>query len=130
MNKGMNRKQFEAKLNDNYSGAVTPLTNYINERAVMVFQCKECQLKFFGKPSHMVGKEHQRHLCHHPYGDRNGTRVQHIIGKHKVKKKQQPVNLEQLNEMIWNDYSYKQIAEKLTVNPKLIKDYFKSEGLI
>ncbi|MBP1081925.1 AraC-like DNA-binding protein [Bacillus capparidis] len=33
-------------------------------------------------------------------------------------------------EKIFNDYSYRDIAKELQVNPKIIKDYFISEGLI
>jgi hypothetical protein len=45
----MNRKQFEDKLKDIYRGAVTPLTNYINEHATLCFECEKCGLIFFGK---------------------------------------------------------------------------------
>jgi ribosomal protein L44E len=52
----MNRLEFETKLNEVYGGSVAPVTAYINNRATLVFQCSKCGVKFFGKPSHMVGK--------------------------------------------------------------------------
>jgi hypothetical protein len=45
----MNRSEFEAKLNEIYSGTVKPLNNYINEHATLCFECEKCGLIFFGK---------------------------------------------------------------------------------
>ncbi len=128
----LNREQFETKLNEVYKGAVKPLTAYYNERAVMVYKCNDCGVSFFGKPNHMVGKKHQQHLCNMPYGDKDGTRLDHVGGKNKPRSnKSDNKKLEkQIEELIWNDYSYQQIAKELKVNPDIIKDYFKSEGLI
>lgn len=55
----MNRLEFETKLNKAYNGAVKPLKSYINKNAVMCFKCSDCGLMFFGKPSYVVGKDHQ-----------------------------------------------------------------------
>ncbi|MEY9865373.1 hypothetical protein ABIE66_000752 [Peribacillus sp. B2I2] len=59
----MNRSEFEAKLNKANDGAMKPLNSYINVRSTFCFHCTKCGKKFFGKPSHMVGKEHQVHIC-------------------------------------------------------------------
>lgn len=129
----MNRLEFETKLYAVYGGTVTPLTSYVNECAVMVFQCTECNYKFFGKAVYMVGKKHQLHKCHKPYGDKNGERLDRVSSVNKVrksKKKDQQAILAKINSLIWNDYTYQQIAQELKVNPNIIKDYFKSEGLI
>ncbi|MGD7091221.1 hypothetical protein ACQCTA_00785 [Bacillus subtilis] len=74
----MNRSEFEAKLNKTYDGAVRPLNSSINQRATVCFKCEKCGLVYFGKPFHMVGKDHQRHVCGVPYGDKNGERLQHV----------------------------------------------------
>lgn len=55
----MNRLEFETKLNKAYNGAVKPLKSYINKNAVMCFKCSDYGLMFFGKPSYVVGKDHQ-----------------------------------------------------------------------
>lgn len=133
MCKSMTKDQFETKLKEVYNGAVTPLTAYVNERAVMVYKCNDCGVSFFGKAGHMLGKKHQQHLCNMPYGNKNGERTIHVssIKKHKKKDNKQAVNVAvQLEEMIWNDFSYKEIAQVLQVNPVIIKDYFENEGLI
>jgi hypothetical protein len=128
----MNRSEFETKLNEVYSGAVKPLTNYVNEIAVLCLKCSDCGLVFFGKPSHLVGKDYQRHSCHKPYGNAYGERtssVSSIRTTKKVKKKNK-FDLDQLNKMVWEDYTYQQIASELKINPVIIKDYFEKEGLI
>lgn len=129
----MDKEQFETKLNEVYGGTVMPLTAYVNERAVMVFRCSQCGYTFFGKPSYMVSKEHQHHACHKPYGDKNGERLEKVSSIHKPRKtsvKQQRHTLDKVNSMIRNDCTYRVIAQELKVNPEILKDYFKSEGLI
>lgn len=129
----MNRSEFEIKLNEVYRGAVKPLTNYVNKRAVLCFKCSDCGLVFFGKPSHIVGKDYQRHCCHKPYGNAYGERtssVSSIRTKKSKKGKKDNFNLDQLNKMVWEDYTFQQIATELKVNPKIIMEYFKKEGLI
>ncbi|MGE6719563.1 adenylate kinase [Peribacillus frigoritolerans] len=125
----MNRSEFEARLNEVYSGTVTPVTRFINQRATLCFKCTKCGGRFFGKPNHMVGKKHQQHLCNMPYGDKNGGRLSKVGGRHKTKRKE-TFNIDQLNTMVWNDYTYQQIAQELKVNPDIVKDYFVKEGLI
>lgn len=125
----MNRSEFETKLNEVYSGAVKPLNRYVNKHATLCFHCESCGLKFFGKPSQMVGKDHQQHLCNMPYGDKNGERLGRVGARNKTKKKE-TLNIEHLNKMIWEDYTYQQIASELKINPDIVKDYFKQEGLI
>jgi len=126
----MNRIEFETKLNEAYNGAVKPLNKYVSKQVVLCFKCSDCGLVFFGKPSHMVGKEHQQHKCNYPYGDKNGERLSSVGFKKKPTKKKESFNIDQLNEMIWNDYTWQQIASELKVNPILVKDYFEKEGLI
>ncbi|RHW36676.1 adenylate kinase [Lysinibacillus yapensis] len=128
----MNKEQFETKLSEIYGGTVTPLTAYVNPHAVMVCKCNKCGVSFFSKAGHMLGKQHQQHLCNMPYGDKNGERLEHVSARHKAKgkKKDQQALLNKVNEMIWEDYSYQQIAQELKVNPNILKHYFKSEGLI
>jgi hypothetical protein len=131
----MNKEQFEAMLNEVYDGAVKPLISYVNDRAVLCFKCDNCGLRFFGKPYHMVGKDHQRHVCGMPYGDKNGNRLG-VVPKRgdsfgaKGKKKKETIKIDQVNKMIWEDYTYQQIAKELKVNPDIVEDHFKKEGLI
>ena len=127
-----NKEQFEAKLNEVYGGTIKPLTGYVNENAVMVFDCSKCFIKFFGRPSYMVGKQHQQHVCNMPYSNTYGERVAYSVSKHRIKasKRDNQVILNTVNEMIWNDCTYQEIAKELKVNPNIIKDYFISEGLI
>jgi hypothetical protein len=129
MSKEMNSLEFKAKLKEIYNGAVVPLTNYVNPRSTLVFQCSICRVSFFGKPSHIVGKEHQRHSCNMPYGDKDGERLFKVGGKNKTKKKE-TLNVNQFYNLVWNDYTYKEIAQELKINPNIVKDYFEKEGLI
>jgi hypothetical protein len=134
----MNQLEFETKLNEAYSGTVQPLNRYLNKHAVTSFHCTSCGLKFFNSPKYMVGKDHQRHICHMPYGDSNGVRFATVPKrgegnqtKRTVKKeKESKVSIDRLNEMIYEDYTYKQIAQEFKINPNIIKDHFVQEGLI
>jgi hypothetical protein len=77
-----------------------------------------------------LGKENRRHQCGFPLGDRSGTRQFNVSYRHKNKKKKQSINMNQIHEMIKQDFTYQEVVQRLQVNPKIIKYYFKSEGLI
>ncbi|MEY8191098.1 hypothetical protein AB4X15_15765 [Peribacillus simplex] len=79
----------------------------------------------------MVGKEHQRHACYMPYGTVYGERFLSVSAVKKNKKKKKEIlNIDQINKMIWEDYTYQQIAQELKINPNIVKDHFEKEGLI
>ena len=126
----MNKVEFEARLNGVYDGAVKSLNRYLNKRATLCFHCSNCGLKFFGKPMYMVGKDSQRHSCNKPYGTANGERFSSVSAVNTKPTKKEKLDIDQLNQMVWDDYTYQQIAQELQVYPKIIKDYFKEEGLI
>ena len=134
MRNPLNKVEFEAKLNEVYDGAVKPLNPYLNERAIICFHCTACGLKFFNKPIYMVGRESQRHVCSMPYGDSRGLRLG-VVPKRgdshgKGKKKYDNIDIDLLNKMVWEDYTYQQIAKEFQVKPLIIQDHFKAEGLI
>lgn len=126
----MTESEFKSELEKAYDGELILLSDYLNENATACFKCTKCRVVFFGKPAYIIGKDHQRHTCYRPYGTTNGKRDKLVSTLKINKKKGTDIDLKQLNEMIWEDYSYKQIATKLKVNPNIIKDHFKAEGLI
>lgn len=127
---------FQQALDMAYNGEVKPLSTYINERAVLLFHCDKCGMDFYNRPSHMLGKHSQRHVCTLPYGDYFGNRFSQVsnrggTGRKKTGKKKHEVNLgDRLTALIEQDYTYSQIAKELGVNPGLIKYHFQKEGLI
>ena len=131
----MDKLEYEARLNKDYGGTITPVTRYTNQHATMLFHCDKCGADFYNKARYMIGKDHQKHICTMPYGDSFGTRLQHASSSkmvsHKRRKKEYPNKIAQrLYQMIIEDYTPKQIAQELQVNPNIIKDHFKAEGLI
>lgn len=102
----MNRSEFEVRLNEVYSCDIKPLITDKNDRATLCFHCTKCGLQFFNKPGHMVGKEHQSHACGYPYGDRYGERLSKVSTVHKKRKTKGTLNVDQLNPMIWEDYTF------------------------
>lgn len=129
-------KAFQKELDKVYNGTVTALTHYVNDSCSMTFKCNDCGLIFFGKAGHIISdKEHQRHVCGMPYSTIYGERYASVSAvkpniKTKGGKKQAKKQAELFDQLIWQDYSYKEIAKELQVNPKMVKDYFISEGLI
>ncbi|MEC2348775.1 hypothetical protein [Bacillus toyonensis] len=70
-----------------------------------------------------------------PYGERTGERLNKIghgkVTPQKQKKKVDPEKVvKRVYEMIIESYTPQQIATKLKVNPTIIKDHFKAEGLV
>ncbi|MDQ4485749.1 adenylate kinase, partial [Bacillus cereus] len=123
------------RLNKTYNGTVTPVTRYTNQHATMLFHCDKCGTEFYNKARYMIGKDSQRHICTMPYGDSFGTRLNTVgnskIASHKRKKQMNPDKMaKRLYEMIIEDYKPHEIAKELQVNPAIIKDHFKAEGLI
>ncbi|MCI3146179.1 adenylate kinase [Bacillus cereus] len=131
----MDKLEFEARLNKTYNGGVTPVTRYTNKNATMLFHCDKCGTDFYNKARYMIEKDHQKHICTMPYGDSFGTRLSNV-GKGKIdpKKRKKQLNpdkvVKRLYQMIIEDYTPQQIAKELQVNPNIIKDHFKAEGLI
>ena len=128
----MDKVEYEALLNKIYDGKVKAKNRYINPNAVLFHKCLKCDERFYGKPKFMVGSEFQRHLCGFPYGV-NGERTVTVRGgrQNGNKKSKGSVDVgKRFNEMIWKDYTFQQIAKELQVNPDIIQDYFRTEGLI
>lgn len=78
----------------------------------------------------MIGEEHQLHVCNMPYGDRYGERFSKVSTVHKSRKRKGTLNVDHLYKMIWEDYTYQHIARELQINPNIVKDHFREEGLI
>ena len=132
----MDRVEYEALLNEIYDGKVKAKNQYINPNAVLFHKCLKCNERFYGKPKFMVGSDFQRHLCGFPYGV-NGERTMTVRGgrdngtiKGNKKSKKSVDVWKRFYEMIWEDYTFQQIAKELQVNPDVIQDYFRTEGLI
>ncbi|WP_423060061.1 adenylate kinase (plasmid) [Bacillus cereus] len=131
----MDKLEYEARLNKTYNGAVTPVTRYTNQHATMLFHCDKCGAEFYNKAKYMIGKDHQKHICTMPYGDSFGNRLSYANrGKNAPQKRKKQINPDKIAKrlygMIIEDYTPKQIAQELQVNPNIIKDHFKAEGLI
>jgi NACalpha-BTF3-like transcription factor len=123
-------KEYQALLDKRYpEGRIKPIEKYINNHSSILHHCNKCGQDFFGKPIYMLGEDHQKHVCTMPYGDKDGERLEKVGGRYKSKKKN-TLNADQFYNMVWNDYTYKEIAKKLQVNPDIIEYYFKEEGLI
>lgn len=134
MIKGIKQALYQEALNKKYNGRVSAKEQYINPNATLVHHCKICVSDFYGKPSHMLGKDHQKHICTMPYGDKFGNRFTHVSTFFRNNSKKKKVNSDivakRFNEMIFNDYTYQEIAKELDLTPELVKEYFKAEGLI
>ncbi|MCT1905263.1 hypothetical protein [Oceanobacillus sojae] len=124
-------KLYQGELNVKYDDNVTVLERYISPQASLLHRCDKCGTTFYGKPSHMLGRDYEKHLCGVAYGATDRTRTAYTSGYNKTKIKDTSKQREKkFKEMIRNGYYYKQIASELKVYPKIIKDYFISEGLI
>lgn len=125
-------KGFQKELDKVY-GTVTALTHYVNHHCSMTFKCSECGVIFFNKAGHMVGENaNQRHRCHKPYGTTHGKSTSSSVSAVSIKSKKKKASLDiaELDRMVWEDYSYQEIAKELQINPKIIKNYFIEEGLL
>jgi hypothetical protein len=124
-------KEYQALLDKRYSkGRIQPIEKYINNHSSILHHCNKYGIEFYGKPVYMLGEDHQKHVCTMPYGDREGERLSSVSGKQKPRKKKNTLNVDQFYSMVWNDYTYKEIAQAFKINPNIIKEYFKAEGLI
>ena len=123
-------KEYQSLLDKRYpEGRIHPVERYINDQASILHHCTKCGTNFYGKPIYILGEDHQKHICSMPYGDKDGERLEKVGGKNKTKKKE-TLNVNQFYNLVWNDYTYQQIAKELKINPNIVKDYFKAEGLI
>jgi hypothetical protein len=123
-------KLYKMELDKKYNGTVTALERYINQRATLLHHCSKCNTEFYGKPSFMLGKDHQLHNCSKPYGDRFGERLFYAgVSRHKRKKKSTDKGKLFYNLVI-EDYTPKEIAKELDIPLAMVKDYFVAEGLI
>lgn len=124
-------KEYQALLDNRYpEGRIQPIEKYINNHSSILHHCNKCGTDFYGKPVYMLGEDHQKHVCTMPYGDKDGKRLSSVRGKQTSRKKKNTLNVNQFYSMVWNDYTYKEIAQEFIINPNIIKEYFKAEGLI
>lgn len=122
---------FQKELDKVYGGTVKPLYRYVNERATLCFKCEQCGYSFFGRPKYMVGDNvNQRHRCHRPYGTIHGKSPSSGVSTVSTRTKKNKLDMAELDRMVWEDYTYQEIAKELQVNPNIIKNYFKEEGLL
>lgn len=123
----MNRLEYEEKLKEVYNGAVEPLRKYLNLHSTMKFYCNKCGVAFYGKAGHIIGKDHQRHECGLPYGDRDGNRFHVWSNKNKKSKKNVKIDgvklVAQLDELLNEGQPYQTIRNKTGVDIHLI-DYY------
>lgn len=123
----MDKVAFETRLKEVSGGTITPVTAYINQRATMVFHCSKCGVKFFGKPSHIIGEEHQRHECAMPYGTFLGERCKQVSSLHKKKAKHKRSNIKQtvqlLDQLLKEGLHPKNVARETGLNYKLVLIY-------
>jgi len=119
------------KLDSIYSGQIKVLSRYYNDKSIMSVQCESCGLVFFGKINRLAGNDKAyHHKCGRPYSGKNSGGLKNVSSTHKPKKGKQSVTMDQINELIWKDYNYRQVASTLKINPKIIRDYYMREGLI
>ncbi|WP_163528810.1 hypothetical protein [Halobacillus ihumii] len=123
-------KEYQALLDKRYpEGRIKPVERYVTQDAIILHHCSKCNQEFYGKPKWMLGADHQKHICTMPYGNSYGERLA-SVSTIKNRKKKGTLNINQFYEMVWNDYTYKEIAQTLKINPDIVEDYFKSNGLI
>lgn len=125
---------YQSKLNEIYGGSVSVLKGHTtNPNASILCYCRDCCTEFYGKVGHIIGDELQRHVCGMVYGGKGDMeRSQYVGGKHQRQQspKSKPFDEVLFYEMVWNDYSYSEIASKLKIQRDLVKMYFQREGLI
>jgi hypothetical protein len=124
----LNKVEFETRLGEVYNGAIKPVTTYINDRATMYFKCEKCGVEFFGKASHMVGKEHQQHKCNYPYGDIRGERLKGVGSRHNHKRNRNnkidgAKLVAKLDKLLKEGCPYWEIRKQTGVDIQIIKCY-------
>ncbi len=114
-------EEYQKALDAIYQGKVKPYDRYINPNATLVHRCSQCKSKFYARPSWLIDGV-QPHVCYKPpAGGKSGN-----VKLKKVK----DTTWDEFQQMVWNDYTYREIAKKMGVNREIIEDYFRTEGLI
>lgn len=126
----MNKQEYETIINKTYNGAVKTISPYLNNYSSMKFYCSKCDTKFYNKAGHMLGKDYQKHICTMPYGTAHGERLVKVRSSKQNRKRRTNNISNKVYQMIIEDYTYKEIATYIGVNPVIIKDHFIAEGLI
>lgn len=113
-------EEYQKALDSVYQGRVKPYDRYINPNATLVHYCSGCKRRFYGRPKWMLGR--YPHVCFGKPTQQNRT-----VSKSK---KETIIGWHEFCWMVQEDLSYQEIAQKMGVNPDIIKEYFESEGLI
>lgn len=121
---------YQKALDAKYDNQIKAKEKYLNHHAVLLHFCNGCGTEFYGRPANMLGKDHERHNCLMPYGDRRGNQFFSISTTNKVRKRKAKVTSERFYEMVINDYTPQEISKQLDIALPLVKDYFKTEGLL
>jgi hypothetical protein len=131
-------KEYQALLDKRYpEGRIKPIERFVTQEAIILHRCDKCKEDFYGKPRWILGKDHQKHLCSMPYGDRFGNRLSQVssgrgskeikVSKTLNKKgKQQIIDLYNKGEFD----NVNQLAKYLNLSHGTVKYHLQKSGLM
>lgn len=113
-------EEYQKALDAIYQGNIKPYDRYVNPNVVLKHRCTHCKSKFYARPKWLIGE--QPHVCFKPPAGGQSDNVK--------LKKVKDTTWEEFQQMVWDDLTYREIAKKMGVDPKIIKMYFVRERLI
>lgn len=119
---------YQLVLDTVYSGSVVPLQRYVNGKAVILHHCYSCNQEFYARPSWLVYREDQKHLCHVKYGDICGKRYDY--SNSVVAKKLTDAEKKDILTLASQGKSVSELARKYSVKPAAIRYQLKKHGVI
>jgi len=117
-------KEYQTELDGLFDRKILVVERFINKNASLIHFCQDCKNRFYAKPKWMLNGV-QPHVCfstNTTYSPKKATP--------KIKKKGKDVTWDQFQQLVSDGLTPQQIAKELKVNPELIRNWFKSEGLI
>lgn len=123
----MDEKQFNALLNNRYSGEVKIISRYYNHQTTSTFQCDRCKTRFFGRPDYILGARNgQTHECFTNYGSTTGYRDKPYNTKTKLSKKRQ----KDIANLFNNGLDLYEIGERLKIHSYSVYKELYEQGLL
>ncbi len=117
-------RDYQAVLDRLFNRKILVVDRYLNENATIIHFCRDCMNRFYSRPAFLTSGI-QPHVCFSPKSHPNSSGY----GIPKLKKVK-GTTWEEFQQMVWEDLTFREIAKKMGVDPKIIKDYFVRERLI
>lgn len=123
--KKINHMLYQTALDKKYNGSVIAKERFINERAVLIHHCNDCDKTFYAKPLWLLTRNNQEHIC-----GVDTTKITNIkAGEIKPRKKVTEDDIKTMCSLAKQGMSMTKIGKVIGVSRSTVINYLRKAGV-